>query len=317
MPDLSLIPLLTQGAESLLAIKGVNKLIETVSEQISLTLKPWHTRRQGDADDYVTLAKERTQASVTRIKADTKVTVKMIELGGKQLVADFKARAVEASRTQSERRQANKEMIVAGAINELERQSADVSDTSVDNDWVSQFFNYSQDTTNEKMRSVWSRVLAGEVLNPGTFSLRTLHAVRMLTEKHAKLFMRLGTTIWVTDLGPMPVQPLVENDLTNPSNLLSSDELQVLDWSGLIKLEGAGTFDVPLEKASARWTYFNRICDIKSNSTGDIMIGAAKLTDIGQELMLIAQPEPDDEYFKWIVNIFRSKGCEVIVNPTE
>ena len=47
------------------------------------------------------------------------------------------------------------------------------------------------------------------------------------------------------------------------------------------------------------------------------MIGAAKLTDIGQEFMLIAQPEPNDEYYKWVVNIFRTKGCEVVENSTE
>ncbi len=281
------------------------------------SLKPLHTRRQDYADAYLKVSNERAQADVTVIKAETRVAVEIIEFEGKQLIKDIKARAAAAGCTQSESRQANKEAIVIGAIKELKTQSDDVSKTPVDQDWVSQFFNYSQDTTNETMRLRWSRILAGEVVNPGTFSLRTLHAVGMLTEKHAKLFMRLCTTIWHTHLGPMPVQPCVENNLTAPRNLLSSGELQVLDWLGLIRLQGDGTFDVPLEKASARWTYFDKVCDIKSNSSGDIMIGAAKLTDIGQEFMLIAQPEPNDEYYKWVVNIFRTKGCEVVENSTE
>ena len=162
------------------------------------------------------------------------------------------------------------------------------------------------------MRLVWSRVLAGEVVKPGSFSLRTLHAVKMLTEKHAKLLMRLGTTIWHTHLGTMPVQPHVENNLTAPSVLLSSDELQVLDSLGMIRIQGIDAYEDAFENAPERWTYFDRICDIKSNSAGSILIGAVKLTELGQELMLIAQPKPDDEYYKWLLNIFRSKGCEVI-----
>lgn len=207
-------------------------------------------------------------------------------------------------------------MIVAGAINELKGQSNDVSNTSVEQDWVSQFFNYSQDTTNETMRLVWGRVLAGEVVKPGTFSLRTLHAVGMLTEKHAKLFMRLGTTIWDTPMGRMPVKPYVENILNPPSNILSEEELETLDWLGLIKIDGLGTLISPDGNDSTRWTYFDKVRDIKPNSSGEIMIAKVKLTDIGQELMLIAQPEPDDEYYKWVVNIFRSKGCEVIEHST-
>ena len=93
-----LIPLLAQGAGSLLALKGVNKLIETVSEQICLTLKPWHTRRQAAADDDVMVAKASAQADVDRIIAKNKVDVEILELEGKQFVKDFKARALEAIR---------------------------------------------------------------------------------------------------------------------------------------------------------------------------------------------------------------------------
>ena len=62
------------------------------------------------------------------------------------------------------RRQWNIEEIVGGAVEAL---PSAVSTTPIEPDWVAEFFNQSQDVSNETMQSLWSRILAGEVASSG------------------------------------------------------------------------------------------------------------------------------------------------------
>ena len=45
-------------------------------------------------------------------------------------------------------------------------------------------------TPNLEMQLIWAQLLAGEVAEPGTFSLRTLQLVRNLQESDARLFRK-------------------------------------------------------------------------------------------------------------------------------
>lgn len=58
----------------------------------------------------------------------------------------------------------------------------------IDFDWLMRFFDAVGNISNEELQKLWGKVLAGEVKNPGNFSLRTLDIVRNMTQKEAKLF---------------------------------------------------------------------------------------------------------------------------------
>lgn len=86
------------------------------------------------------------------------------------------------------RRQKNIEAVVGVAAEEL---PAEVSKENVSPDWATRFFDKCQDVSDEKMRQLWGRLLAGEVAAPGSYSLRTLEAVALLSEREARNFARL------------------------------------------------------------------------------------------------------------------------------
>lgn len=92
------------------------------------------------------------------------------------------------------RRQRNLEAIVTKAIPQLPETG---SGAPLDEDWVAEFANASQDTSDEHLQSLWARILAGETASPGRFSRRTLQSVRVLSKIEADLFTRFCSFVWL------------------------------------------------------------------------------------------------------------------------
>ncbi|XYH95070.1 DUF2806 domain-containing protein [Sorangium sp. So ce1128] len=65
---------------------------------------------------------------------------------------------------------------------------AEVSDEPVDPDWYARFFDAVKDVSQQEMQKLWGALLAGEVARPGTYSLRVLETLRLLTTSEARLF---------------------------------------------------------------------------------------------------------------------------------
>ncbi len=87
---------------------------------------------------------------------------------------------------QGKKRLANAKDIVAVAADVL--GDKEVTDHEPDPDWTARFFDYAQDVSSEGLKSIWARILAGEVENPGRTSLRTLSALRDMTQRDAEIF---------------------------------------------------------------------------------------------------------------------------------
>lgn len=56
----------------------------------------------------------------------------------------------------------------------IEAQAGDI-----DEDWMNQFIRFAEDASSERLQQAWGRVLAGEVIKPGSFSR---HALRFIAE---------------------------------------------------------------------------------------------------------------------------------------
>lgn len=167
--------------------KSVAKLIDTVGGQIGLFLEPIHLRRKGQAEIDVAVAETRGMAEIA-----------VLCLQNKLAIQDIQDRADERVRKREAKRQSNIEAITAQAVQEL---PGEVSEKPVDEDWISQFFNYCQDVSNDQMQSIWARLLAGEVAMPGSFSLRTTSLVRGMSKNDANMFTRFCALVWKTPGG--------------------------------------------------------------------------------------------------------------------
>ena len=105
--------------------------------------------------------------------------------------ASLAMRAERRIQYQSMKRQMNVENVVGYAIESL-RNEENVSDKMPDDDWISRFFRETEDINAEHMQELWGKILAGEVKLPGSYSLRTLDALRNITTAEAEVFTRVA-----------------------------------------------------------------------------------------------------------------------------
>ncbi|MBH0029556.1 MULTISPECIES: TIGR03899 family protein [unclassified Pseudoalteromonas] len=54
-----------------------------------------------------------------------------------------------------------------------------------DVDWVEHFIALCEDTSNASMQTLWAKILTGETLNPGTFSIKSLQTLKHMTQREA------------------------------------------------------------------------------------------------------------------------------------
>ena len=90
---------------------------------------------------------------------------------------------------QERKRQANIVAVVDRAALQLE--DSRVPAVEPNHDWTARFFGEVQDVSSEEMQVLWGSVLAGEVREPGTTSIRTLGILKDLDAITARLFSRL------------------------------------------------------------------------------------------------------------------------------
>ncbi len=92
---------------------------------------------------------------------------------------------------QEVKKQINTENIIQHAAEEL-RDKETVSDEKVDEDWISRFFDIGGNVSSEDMQILWGKVLAGEVMKPGSYSLRTLEALKNFSKEEAEVFAKVA-----------------------------------------------------------------------------------------------------------------------------
>jgi hypothetical protein len=296
---------LIQGTTSV--PKAVAKLINTVGEQIGFLLEPTHIRRRAAA-----------KADAAMIEAEAESEISLLQFDNRLALQDKKDRAKERVRKKEARRQANIEEITAQAAQQL---PGSVSETPVDEDWVVQFFEHAQDVSNDKMQSLWARLLAGEVAQPGSFSLRTLSVIKMLRPADAHLFTTFCRFVWKDPNGLIPL-------LSGPSAKIAEDQgltmvaLLLLGQIGLIEYDKLTGFSLKGDANSAKsglvvpLHYYGRPHVLRlPTGQAEFEIGGALLSDVGRELAPIAGSTPDESYLKAIVEYWRSKGIEVEERP--
>ena len=235
------------------AVPGFLKLVHYAASGMGSVagtmLAPWKARRealarqiaaQGEANSLRILAEG--QASAVQIISEANEEARCTLMGENSLaVAHFDIGETIRQRLefQEEKRQSN----IISVLNEAAEQLGDkeVQDHEPDHDWNARFFNEVQDVSSDDMRTLWAKILAGEVEKPGSTSARTLTILKNLDRESARLFntlcsicvsIRLGAEAVLDSRVPtMGGQP-GQNCLQKYG--LSFDNLNILNEYGLI-----------------------------------------------------------------------------------
>jgi len=163
--------------------KAVNKLQEIIAKVYS----PKWTRKQADAEAYADYKK----IQLIRNNPDIDISFKDGFMNARQKTsAELLEMAQRRQIVEQIQQERNLESIIDIAGNALNNTEVEKND-SVDEYWLSTFIDIVKNISNEDLQLLWGKILAGEINNPGKFSLRTLDVLRKITQEEALLFEKV------------------------------------------------------------------------------------------------------------------------------
>ena len=159
------------------AVAAIDRLLGAMSDVPAARMEAWAKRIR----NQTRLDSAAYDAAITRVG----------EVIGSPADAAPLVDEVVASRV---RAMTNKRYVIERAIEHFgsPSTSAEVADETdseeIDPDWLNHFDGHAEKATAEKVRDLWGRVLAGEIRQPGSFSLMTLRLLAELDQQMASWF---------------------------------------------------------------------------------------------------------------------------------
>lgn len=254
--------------------KPATRLVEKVSDAVGVLYEPTRLRQLGKA------------------RAD----VALLEAATREEVSDLERRAIVRRRYEETMHQKNMEEIFKRALPQV---SDDANPDGLDEDWVSNLFGKCRTVSDEDMQSLWSKVLAGEVNMPGSFSKRTVNALSDLNRPEAELFTRLCG--FVCDIhGYIPVV-LDPSDQIYTASGINYGTVRYLDSAGLISYGGISHTNMTLERGEEISYYGNTLTvEEPKNGSFGMDVGVVNFTTVGGELFPICGSKPVDGFLEYL-----------------
>ncbi|UAB89918.1 DUF2806 domain-containing protein [Ruegeria sp. SCSIO 43209] len=283
-------------------LKAANRLIGAAIDIPAAWLEGFASDHRASAD----ARRELQMAAAKKISAD---------FGGSSDLAN-RAFAQQASRIL--RTQVNLEDVVARTAEEL------ASDRQPDNplgspsdDWLETFRAEAELRSEEDIQSAFSRILAGEIRRPGTFSIRTVRAIGQMDQQTARVFQNYAN-VCVSVAGGFDVRVPSLGGNANQNRLgvfgLSFGDLNTLQENGLVQTDYHSWMEysqfarnrVPLEYAGNRL-----ILSLSNPNTSSVRVNGPALTTVGRELLKITDPSENEKYTIELKSFLESAGLKL------
>ena len=112
------------------------------------------------------------------------------------------------------RRQINKEAVALKTIKNLQAHPPTEQGDGPSEDWLAQFERRAEDASSDQLRTLFAKLLAGEIRKPGGISPMTLHFVSTLDQKTASLIQQVFPYTVITSANLSKALTLI--DCCNP-----------------------------------------------------------------------------------------------------
>ena len=190
------------------------------------------------------------QSRADEIRAESKARIRIIEEQGEQISKQLKVpqeyiyKAGEKFASKVVKEQINLDEIGMHAANNLRNEQFDEKSkettAEINDDWLNEFENYAKLKSSDEMKMVFGKILSGEIMQPGAFSIRTVRLISQLDNKAAQLFQILCSQAISINIGTHIIDARVaslggnaaSNALSNYG--LSFGNLNILQEYGLI-----------------------------------------------------------------------------------
>ena len=252
--------------------KPVDTLIKKISNATGILFEPRQIRR---------IAKAKADAALTEAESEIQIT-------------DLHKRAARRWIEEEAQYQNNMEQITSKAIPQL---NEDGDPDSMEDDWVTNFFDKARIVSDDEMQMLWSCVLAGEANRPGTYSKRTVNFLSDLDKNEAELFSKLCGFAW--NIGPLIFDE--KGEIYNREGV-DFGTLTHLDSIGLIQFNPLSGFRRIRLPRQFVLSYYGRplVLEMFKETDNELDAGKVLLTKTGEELAPICGGKPVDGFWEYV-----------------
>lgn len=210
----------------------------------------------------------------------------------------------------------------------LEKEDEEVP--QINDDWIDSFRKEACGKSSEGMQILFGKILAGEIKQPDSFSIRTVRIMGQLDSKTASLFRLLCSlcmtledqeTIFdsrVSSLGGNAGQNSLQNYGLSFANLnvLEEHGLIISDFNSYVNYRAAiarnNMVGVALKYSNIYWGLVPTNVDDWPLEK-DLRVHGVRLSNSGKELLKIVEVEPNEQYTSALNSYFLNMGLKLTV----
>lgn len=307
------------------------KMWETLAEKgVGSLLAPWQEKRVAEARTEIRrkemLILAQAEREVESIKAgDSTVRIKSdVKLIGSQQESIDGDRRIEPTLDLSElattvsnrdfsdsiRKEVNvaKSLLIAEDI--LSQDQQEPSEQPVEDDWIFSWRENAGRVSSSELQDLWGRILAGEIKQPGSYSMRTLEFLKGLSKSEAELISKAAKFVIADKIYRK------KDDFLKKEGLHFSQLLFLQDIGVLSGVEGVGLNTIYNSFESGK--YFrplvasNKIMLIEHEDPNKtVKAEVYLLTQVGIEVLKLASFQVDNEYLRSVAEDYVRKGLKV------
>lgn len=285
----------------------ITKLIEVISKGIGTLYEPSKIRKLADAKAYE-IKKINTALKEHGVSGEIEYDGNQIKLTTSLVNGEISQSLVERMLYKEMKMQSNTDNIISIAYKELSKEES-VSGQEVDEDWISRFFRISEDISSEEMQLLWGKILAGEIINPNTYSLRTLEILRNLNKREAELFTKISSLAFKSNTASFIIgdKKYLEDEFgIKLSDILLLDELNLINSQELAYILMNNN-----EQVINEFFYANKVIRILKDISPDYRFQIYKLTKCGEELLNLVEQEFNESNVKKFASMIKNAHIKV------
>jgi hypothetical protein len=275
------------------------------------------------------------EGAIAEKYAESRARVKLIDASASQIAEQMKTNPEYARAAATKfahkiiRERVNVDQITAIAAAELKSESLAIANDKepeappISEDWLNAFESEAAQMSSEQMKSLFGKVLAGEIRRPASYSIKTIKLMAQLDNRAAVLFRllcSLSISLHFSDSGILDARVVsMGNASTNSLQAygLRFDELNILQEYGLIISDYNSYMDYrmavvqkgnvvpPVIYQKAQWALVPKVAPPVNQ---EFRVHGVALSWSGKELFSIVDIEPNEKYTAALKNFFEQQG---------
>ncbi len=285
----------------------LTKLIETVAKGAGILYEPIHKKRmaKATAEEIKTVA----EACQQNLHLPIQYNKNGIKINTDKNILELAQRAMFRNLAQEMNKQQNIENILEYTKKSLE-QEKEVSNEPVSQTWLSNFFEAAGHIEEEDLQKIWGQLLAGEIKQPNSYTLRTLNVLKNMTTQEAKTFQSLISFMIV--IANTVIIP--NNEELRKKYHIDYGKILLLDECGLINSQP--TLNLTFSSGPNSRIYMangNLLAELYENAgiNMHLKIDIHPLTATGMQLFKIIDKSSNKDFFKDYIQLIEQNNKNI------